>query len=302
MADQPEAATPQRQRSPGYPVLDLADAIAFADQLATLSKRHPVPLAQAAEAWGYTPRSSNTLKAAAALKRFGLVDDVGNGAARKLQLTAFGRQLLHYAADRGSPEWQRLVRDAAVRPKIHRDVLAAFDGTLPHDSIVEAYLLFDLQFSDDAARDFVKKLRRTLEFAGVDTGDGGSDSSAPVPGAVSGSVPRRVEVRAYGGGDAVEHAPAVGSATGAGQRQLVEKLARADLGEHDRTQVQIPYSHDRWATLHAAFPVTEREWDAMIAMLRAMKPGLVRDESSPASDPAGGLAGDRPAPGDSSTA
>lgn len=40
--------------------------------------------------------------------------------------------------------------------------------------------------------------------------------------------------------------------------------------------MQIPYSHGEWATLQAGFPLTEAQWEALIAMLQAMKPGPVR--------------------------
>jgi hypothetical protein len=35
-----------------------------------------------------------------------------------------------------------------------------------------------------------------------------------------------------------------------------------------------------WATLQAAFPLTEEAWEQMLAVLKAMKPGLVSERGS----------------------
>lgn len=49
--------------------------------------------------------------------------------------------------------------------------------------------------------------------------------------------------------------------------------------------VQVTYSPSEWALLQAAFPMSEDDWDAMIAVLNAMKRGLVA-KPSPADEPA----------------
>ena len=40
--------------------------------------------------------------------------------------------------------------------------------------------------------------------------------------------------------------------------------------------VHVTYSPTEWALLQARFPMTEEDWDAMIAVLGAMKRGLVQ--------------------------
>ena len=39
--------------------------------------------------------------------------------------------------------------------------------------------------------------------------------------------------------------------------------------------VQVTYSPNEWALLQGSFPMSEQDWDAMIAVLEAMKRGLV---------------------------
>lgn len=45
--------------------------------------------------------------------------------------------------------------------------------------------------------------------------------------------------------------------------------------------IQLPYSPAGWATLEVPFPLDEADWGRLLAILEAMKPGLVaqaRDE------------------------
>lgn len=273
-----------RQRGPGYPTLDLASAIDRAQQLATMSPKHAIQLTNAAEVWGYSPRSSNTLKTAAALKRFGLVDDVGDGNARQLRLTAFARELLFYADDRSSEKWTQLVQDAALRPTIHREILSHFEDTLPDDRVVVAHLIFERHFNEASAKDFIKKFRQTLEFAGLD----GMAGPYPPPDRSQPPGSRAASPSVLG-------APAFPRA-GTGEPQPASDLRRVDARPYGGSipgplpghrAVSIPYSPGQWATLEASFPLTEREWNSLTAMLEAMKPGLVDEGTSPSDEPRG---------------
>lgn len=283
MADQEVAPTRQR-RSPGYPTIDLKTALERSFDLYKVSSKQPIPLTVAAEEWGYSEKSSSNLVVAAALKRFGLVRDVGNAASRQLVLTDEGRELAFLDQERESARWRELVREAAVRPKIHRQVLDHFEGAMPDERIALRFLLFELGFADEAtARDFLKRLRATLAFAGINNerdSKVGSDWDA--------------DDRS----DGVQGLPGDGTRTTPDQPVLVRHdIPRSppepSIYDHfraDRSFVQIPYSHGQWATLQASFPLTEAEWDAMVAMLQAMKPGLVRrpeelGPSSPQDDP-----------------
>ena len=63
-------------------------------------------------------------------------------------------------------------------------------------------------------------------------------------------------------------------------QRAVESAAMAD---GKGKSVNLPLREDRWAVFHAEFPLTEEEWDQMIAILKAMKPGLVK--RAPAEQP-----------------
>lgn len=269
-------ASPRRQRSPGYPALDLKTAIERTIEIYRVSPRHPVPLEVAAEEWGFSPKSSSNKTVAAALKRFGFVRDVGNGENRQLALTDDGREIAFSDSDRGS-RWNQLVRDAALRPKIHRQVLDQFEGTLPDDRVALRFLLFDLGFGDErVARDFLAKLKSTIAFAGIGSSteisesDGSGSSHDAQPSDADDSLDRR---------SLSEDDAATNALRAATERQVHSSqtmLSGAGQMSPSRKSVQIPYSHDQWATLEATFPLAESEWDALIAMLQAMRPGLVQ--------------------------
>lgn len=48
--------------------------------------------------------------------------------------------------------------------------------------------------------------------------------------------------------------------------------------------VTLPFSLTGWAWLQADFPLSEEEWDQMMAVLIAMKPGLVAPTEPAQSD------------------
>jgi hypothetical protein len=49
--------------------------------------------------------------------------------------------------------------------------------------------------------------------------------------------------------------------------------------------INIPYAPGKWASLNADFPLSEADWSAMLAMLAAMKPGLVVGDSPSGTTP-----------------
>lgn len=42
--------------------------------------------------------------------------------------------------------------------------------------------------------------------------------------------------------------------------------------------LKIPLTGGEWAYLTAAFPISEQQWQRMLAVLEAMKPGLIEDD------------------------
>lgn len=48
--------------------------------------------------------------------------------------------------------------------------------------------------------------------------------------------------------------------------------------------IQLPYSPTGWASLEAPFPLNDTDWERLLAVLTAMKPGLVAQDERETND------------------
>src|SRR5438105_1253530 len=81
------AAKKKRERSPDYPALDLATALERAVVLYDKHGMHWGAMALVFKHWGYSKGSSSGLLDAAALMKYGLLEDKGAGGNREFKLT-----------------------------------------------------------------------------------------------------------------------------------------------------------------------------------------------------------------------
>jgi hypothetical protein len=260
----PTTTKPPKHRSPSYPAYDLEATLKRAHQLSKIAGNHPAPISAAIAEWGYTAKSSNGLLTIAALKKFGLAKDEGKGNSRQLCLTPLGKELVFYDADRSSEDWKQRARQAALTPSIHKNLWTKYKGDLPTDAVIKPYLVLDLNFSKGSADEVLRELRSTLAFAQISSAEDGAS--------VSGNEADEDESELV--------APAA-IPTEEGETKVPEKTetppANLTKPQAART-VQVPYSPTGWALLQAPFPMTEAAWKQMIAVLEAMKPGLVSDQ------------------------
>jgi hypothetical protein len=244
-------ATPAKpkHRSPSYPAIDLQTALDRAQALWNHAQRHYVPTADAMAVWGYSPKSSGGLQTIGALKRFGLIEDQGKANRRQIRVSDLGRSIV--TDEPSSPYRRTRIQEAALMPPIHREIWDEWDGQLPPDSAIRYYLVNDRAFGDGAARELIDQLRRTLAFAGLAEG---YDTLSP-------------DYR-----EPDETGPTVTSATAVPPARVSPGLQPAG--------VQLPLGPGEWATLHGAFPISESQWRQMLAVLEAMKPGLVASDEA----------------------
>lgn len=270
MADETQVQRTPKHRSPSYPAIDLKTAIRRAEALSEIAGSHAAPVATVIQAWGYRPKSSGGLLTLAALKKFGLAEDQGKREARQLRLTTLGREILFYTPDPDSAEWKERVRRAALLPTIHAELWGKYDGALPSDQVIAHHLIFERGFSQAAARDLLSQFHRTLDFAGV-RGSEEADASASVSDEEEVSEPENER----------EHivAPPELQDPATHQRPPAPPArSTASVEGRETRTVQVPYSPSEWALVQAPFPMTEAAWNQMIAVLTAMKPGLVSPE------------------------
>jgi len=149
-----------------FPFIPLPRAIDRARELYKVANGHEVPFATAATAWSYAEKSSGASQTAAALKAFGLLVDVPGSDVRKVQLTEPALRVLRDPRDI-SPERDALIRDCALRPALHREVIEKYKGMPPSDEALKAYLLMDRGLKDEAVPEFLREFTTTMAFAKI---------------------------------------------------------------------------------------------------------------------------------------
>lgn len=171
-AEQPDAAKrkPPRVRSPNYPAFDLGEAIQKTRQLFDKERHHPAPFAIVASHLGYTPTSGTYAKAVATLKKFGLIDESGTGDKRQFRVSETGQKIIMDLRSE-SPERDKLIKEAAMKPRLHALLWKKYGGSLPTNENVEHYLRVDLKFNDDATKAFLREFKETIRFAKIESGD-----------------------------------------------------------------------------------------------------------------------------------
>jgi hypothetical protein len=251
------APTTRKGRSPNYPGIDLKLALERAKTLWEQEQHHAAPSAVILKHWGYGPKSGGGSVAYAALKRFGLLEDAGNGRAR---LTQRAQAIL--LAEREGRRDEEKIREAALLPTIHKQVWDAHGASLPSDENFQYELITEKGFTPGGATEFISEWKRTLAFAKL-AGSGATVSPD------AGKTPD-------------DHEPKLTPPATIETERPSERGQDPSGNQHPKPAkrtIQVPYSPTGWALIEAQFPMGESEWDQMLAVLQAMKPGLVAEDS-----------------------
>lgn len=222
-------------RSPNYPAVGLGQAVQMAQALWNKEQRGIVLPEVAVQHWGYKGMNGPARTKLSALRKFGLVEDAGNG----IRLTDRALAIIHRSSD-----YEKAVEDATWAPEIFGEVAQSEVGDGSDQNLL-AYLKAKKGFSEAGARQFVEAYRDTLAFSG--------DSHNP---AYDAKKPKQDDPQMIDLGSA--KMPSSGTSL---------------------RSVQVPISATTWATLQAPFPLTEDAWKQLLAVLQAMKPGLVAKAS-----------------------
>jgi hypothetical protein len=151
-------------RSVNYPLLTLQAAIGRARQLWDSVGKNLVPIATAGAAWGYGEKSSGLRSTVSALKQYGLLEDIGDGAQRQVKLLERALDILVEPAD--SPKHRDAVGDALRAPRIYQELFERFPAGVPaQDHAISSFLLRDKAFNRKAVEGFIWGLRANLHFA-----------------------------------------------------------------------------------------------------------------------------------------
>lgn len=243
-------------RSPAYPSINLETAIQRARQLYGMERRHLTPVTTVVSHWGYRSLNGAALGTIAALKKYGLLDEEGAGDDRQVKLSELADVILE------NPDEEKrkaAIREAALRPSIHREMWEKYhDDDLPSEQNLLWELTRNRGFTERGAGEFMPVYRATIAFAQL--GDAHrSPRPAPTLDPQEAADDRDLE-------DDYQDNRQERSSTG----------QRRQPGETTKSYA-IPLIDNGAVVVEGNFPITERDWNQFVAVLTAMKPGLVAE-------------------------
>lgn len=197
-----------------------------------------------------------------ALDKFGLTDDVGVGGKRKIGVSDLAAKIL-LTTKSDTPERYALLREAALNPQMHRETWAKYGGRLPADETIIGWLRFEKQFTDFGAAEFISEFKKTIAYARLT-----ADATLPLSPPVGVEAPRMAPSLADAPPDAPNHAMAAPRAG-----------PSAQSGGDGMEEFRLPIRGKAVVVVRGNFPLTPKEWEQMIGVLTAMKPGLVEEPS-----------------------
>lgn len=148
-----------RVRSPGYPMVDLREAILKSKELWNKDKTNPIPREVAAKHLGYENAGGHGGRVLAALKHFGLISFKEGD----IILTEKAIDLaLH---DPNDKVYHDTVQEIALQPDIYSLIFNEYNGSIPSDATLRVKLIKDYKFNADKVDRFITNFRSTIEFA-----------------------------------------------------------------------------------------------------------------------------------------
>ena len=126
-----------KARSPNYPQISLQKAIELADKLYSKAHTNKGSAAMVAAALGYTGLNGASLGVISALKKYGLIETVGDN---EFKISKDGLSIL--VDPKGSQERAGAIIRAAYRPALFRELRQEYgDKPPPADDFLRAFLL-----------------------------------------------------------------------------------------------------------------------------------------------------------------
>lgn len=151
------AITIKKIRSPNYPAISLPDAIERLRKIYSKAHTHKIDSATMAQAAGYGGLNGAALSMLSALKKYGLLEEVGND--RKVNTMA-----LTILSDPATSEDRKsAIQKAAFAPSLFNEIRKQFPDSIPADEIVRSYLL-KKTFSPSTVDVAIKSFRETMNL------------------------------------------------------------------------------------------------------------------------------------------
>jgi hypothetical protein len=154
----------RKERSPSFPFISLPKAVDRAQAFHNAHRRNGARLVTVAETWGYAQSSSGLQQTVGALKSYGLLEDIGKGQDRRIQLTDLANRILH---DSRPGAKEASIKEAALRPRLFAEYAEKWLPNRPSDNHCLSELHLDRGFTLAAAQTFLRAFDETVNFANL---------------------------------------------------------------------------------------------------------------------------------------
>jgi hypothetical protein len=248
----------QTGRSPSYPAINLETAIQRARQLHEKDRQLLTPVAAVVQHWGYKSFNGPASLTLAALKKFGLLEDEGSGDTRRARVSDLAVEILRNPDEQAR---RAAIQRAALNPPIHVELWEKYGSALPSDLNLHWELTRDRGFTETGAKEFISEYRATIAFAQLGVGATVMPQTA------------KVSEFEHDDDDAMDGDETPPSSRG--------RLWRPRRTSETAAVYTIPLAGRAPLTVEGEFPITEQDWTQFMAVLNAMKPGLVSNERQP---------------------
>jgi hypothetical protein len=268
MAESTGEKAQKKMRSPAYPAINLEIALKRARGVYDKERRNQVAYPVAVGYWGFGQKSSGGLVSVAAMKSFGLIEDVERSAGgRIIKLTDLAFRIL--LDDRpNSQDRAALIKQAALRPKIHAALWRKYGAELPSDSNLKHALIFDFRFNENTVDEFIKEYKETIRFAGLGTSDTLSPSDEDKNG-------HNADQGASDGEEALQEQQVTANTTKSQNLPAVNPAAKP-VGS------SIPVTKDCSMSVLAVGNVTQKGLEQLISYINLIKSSFPEDDSAAA--------------------
>jgi hypothetical protein len=235
-------------RSPAYPAIDLESAVSKAEKIYEQERLNSTTLDVVAQHWNTNTKSSGFLQSIAALKYYGLASEVPDAKTRMIKLTDAAFRILF--GDDDSAERLTALRQAALSPKLFKNMWDKWGKELPSEATMRSYLIFENKYNDSIVKNIIRNYKNTVSYSRLIYGNINGDSEDEMT---------------------IEDETLL-------EEQKSEQYTSSQKKQPLIRELTIPLPTGVIATLKAPFPMTKNEFAMVEAFLKAMKPSLVKDE------------------------
>ncbi len=243
-------------RSPNYPLLNLEKSLEYAKQIFDEDKVTPISTVILLKRLRLESFNGYVRQVLASMNYFGLVNVVGQGDQRKINITNEAYRIFENAPDR-----EAILKRLALKPKVFAKVWGHYQNTgLPNDDVLEDELVwgnsFDFSFTKHGAKNFIANIKSTLKFANINIDDT-PDEENEMPESENGQQP-----------ESINHKPSMQHKTNPQIPPNTEEME----------SYNIPLIGKKNAILSIPRPLSNANYQMISGWLKAMKSALIAED------------------------